>query len=147
MSELPSTGPEALHMRLTSDLDEICEVRRAGEKIALAIGFSAEQAAMIMLTIDEALANVIKHGYGGQKGLPIEVFIERICPEDRVGIRVLIRDRAKKVDPASIKSRDLDDVRPGGLGVHLIKSLMDEVVHRPTGEGMELEMVKYLTSD
>ncbi len=134
-------------MRLTSDLNEVCKVRKAGEKIALAIGFSAEKAAMIMLTIDEALANVIQHGYGGQTGRPIDVFIERICPEGRVGIRVLIRDRAKQVDPASIKSRDLDDVRPGGLGVHLINSLMDEVVHRPTGEGMELEMVKYLASD
>ncbi len=147
MSELPWTGPESFRMRLTSDLNEVCNVRKAGEKIALAIGFSAEQAAMIMLTIDEALANVIQHGYDGQKGRPIDVFIERICPEGRVGIRVSIRDRAKQVDPASIKGRDLDDVRPGGLGVHLIKSLMDEVVHRPTGEGMELEMVKYLESD
>ncbi len=134
-------------MRLTSELNEICNVRRAGEKIALAIGFSAEQAAMIMLTIDEALANVIQHGYDGQKGRPIDVFMERICLEGRVGIRVLIRDRAKQVDPASIKGRDLDDVRPGGLGVHLIKSLMDEVVHRPTAQGMELAMVKYLESD
>ena len=147
MSESPLTGPEPLRIRLTSDLDEISNVRQAGEKIALVIGFSAEQAAMIMLTIDEALANVIQHGYDGQKGRPIDVFIERVCPEGRVGIRVLIRDRAKKVDPASIKSRDLDDVRPGGLGVHLIKSLMDEVVHRPTARGMELEMVKYLESD
>ena len=134
-------------MRLTSDLDEICNVRRAGEKIALAIGFSAEKAAMIMLTIDEALANVIKHGYDGQKGRPIDVLIERVCPEGRVGIRVLIRDSARQVDPETIKSRDLDDVRPGGLGVHLINSLMDEVVHRPVGQGMELEMVKYLGSD
>ncbi len=147
MSELPSTGPESLRMRLTSDLNEVSKVRQAGEKIALAIGFGAEQAAMIMLTIDEALANVIQHGYGGQKGRPIDVLIERVCLEGRVGIRVLIRDRAKQVDPASIKGRDLDDVRPGGLGVHLIKSLMDEVVHRPTGQGMELEMVKYLASD
>ena len=134
-------------MSLTSDLDEVSSVRQAGEKFALAIGFSAEKAALIMLTIDEALANVIKHGYDGQKGRPIDVFIERICRQGRVGIRVLIRDRAKQVDPASIKGRDLDDVRPGGLGVHLINSLMDEVVHRPTGQGMELEMVKYLESD
>ena len=147
MPELPLTGPESLRMRLTSDLDEISKVRRAGEKVALAIGFSTEQAAMIMLTIDEALANVIQHGYDGQKGRPIDVLIERVCPEGRVGIRVLIRDRAKPVDPASIKSRDLDDVRPGGLGVHLIKSLMDEVVHRPTAQGMEIEMVKYLECD
>ncbi len=147
MSELPSTGPESLRMRLTSDLNEVSKVRQAGEKIALAIVFSAEKAEMIMLTFVEALAIVIQHGYGGQKGRPIDVFIERICPEGRVGIRVLIRDRAPQVDPASIKGRDLDDVRPGGLGVHLIKSLMDEVAHRPTEQGMELEMVKYLESD
>ena len=60
--------------------------------------------------------------------------------------RLIIRDFGKQVDPDCIKSRDLDDVKPGGLGVHLIKSIMDEVKYRRHEEGgMELRMSKFIT--
>ena len=54
-----------------------------------------------------------------------------------------IRDHGRSVDPSSIKSRDLDDVRPGGLGVHIMRSVMDRVEYRKRGlTGMELSMTK-----
>jgi anti-sigma regulatory factor (Ser/Thr protein kinase) len=47
------------------------------------------------------------------------------------------------VDPATIRSRDLDDIRPGGLGVHIIHEVMDEVRYeRRDSRGMRLTMVK-----
>ena len=64
------------------------------------------------------------------------------------GIRVCIEDHAKKVDPSKIKSRDLEGVRPGGLGVRIIKEIMDEVEYTPRDErGMRVTMIKRLTSD
>ena len=49
------------------------------------------------------------------------------------------------VDPSDIKPRDLDDVRPGGLGVHIIVECMDEVTYSPRdGGGTVLTMVKNL---
>ena len=45
---------------------------------------------------------------------------------------------------SSIKPRDLSDVRPGGLGVHFIREIMDQVVYDPGGECTELRMTKRL---
>ena len=47
------------------------------------------------------------------------------------------------MDPAVIKSRNLDEVRPGGLGVHIIKAVMDEVSYEKRNPiGMRLTMTK-----
>ncbi len=110
----------------------------------MGLGFTEEQATKIMLAMDEALVNVIRHAYGGAHDKPI--FIDMRGTEDngRIGLRVLIRDEGRKVDPAKIRSRDLDDIRPGGLGVHLMKSIMDVVEFTPQDRGMALEMIKYL---
>ena len=53
-------------------------------------------------------------------------------------------DFAPRVDPAKVKPRDLDDIRPGGLGTHLIQEVMDsaEFVEPPPGCGNLLRMVK-----
>ncbi len=52
---------------------------------------------------------------------------------------------ARSIDPSTISGRDLGDVRPGGLGVHIIRSTMDKVRYRPRpGGGMLLRMVKYV---
>jgi anti-sigma regulatory factor (Ser/Thr protein kinase) len=56
-----------------------------------------------------------------------------------------VRDFGRQVDPSTIRSRSLDEVRPGGLGVHIIRSVMDEVEYsRAEGGGMRLRMLKYL---
>jgi anti-sigma regulatory factor (Ser/Thr protein kinase) len=63
-----------------------------------------------------------------------------------LGIRVIISDRAPQVDPHTIVGRNLDDIRPGGLGTHIMKTIMDEVeyTHRQGG-GMTLRMFKMKT--
>ena len=56
-----------------------------------------------------------------------------------------LRDYGTKCDPDCIKGRDLDDVRPGGLGVHIIREIMDEVTYDTGHEvGTELKMTKFL---
>lgn len=67
-------------------------------------------------------------------------------------LRIVLEDEAEQVDPATIKSRDLEEVRPGGLGVHIIKSVMDEVKYERRegvgglgGVGMRLTMIKNRT--
>ena len=62
----------------------------------------------------------------------------------RAGLEIVILDRGKSIDPAAICGRDLADIRPGGLGVHIIRSVMDKVQYRRrSGGGMLLRMVKY----
>jgi len=56
-----------------------------------------------------------------------------------------LRDSGLKTDPEKIKSRNLEDVRPGGLGVHIIKSTMDVVAYDNSSEDFNyLTMAKYL---
>lgn len=122
-------------------------MRGAVEQLAASEGFSTTEAHGLVLAIDEALANVIKHGYGGLADQPITITLSGIrTDQGRRGIAIEVRDKGRQVDPQSICGRDLDDVRPGGLGVHIIRAVMDEAEYScPSDGGMCLRMVKFVT--
>lgn len=105
-------------------------VRRAVEQAATTCGFSKEQSQDIVLAVDEACQNVVRHAYAGSDG-DMSIDIRR----EKGAFTVLIRDHAPTVDVSKIKARDLDDVRPGGLGVHFIHEVMDDVEHLPPPDG------------
>lgn len=132
-------------MALTSDTDRLAEARDLVTALAGRLGFNDGQAGQIALAVDEALGNVIRHGYGGRGGQPIELLLERISESARTGLQVTICDQGRQVDPASIVGRELSDVRPGGLGTHIIRGLMDEVEYA-RGEqcGMKLRLLKWV---
>ncbi len=114
--------------------------------VAQRLGFNEIQCGQISLAVDEALCNVITHGYNRRPDGLIWVNIWALDAKPP-GIKIVIEDLAHPVDPHSIQSRDLDDVRPGGLGVYLIHEIMDEVVYEQRPEvGMRLTMVKLLKS-
>ena len=112
MTESSKPGTTPVELAVTSDTECIPAVRRSCQQLASAIGFDAEQSKMIMLVMDEALSNVIKHGYQGVGGHPITVRMEHVMDGCRPGISITVRDRGRQVDPGTIQSRDLDDVRP-----------------------------------
>ena len=133
-----------LELRIKCDLGELKGVREKMQAIAKSIGFSDDQAAHIVLAVDEALVNVIEHGYGGPCEDAIDITCTKITVDGVEGIDVRIRDYGRQVEPEKIAGRDLDDVRPGGLGVHIMKSVMDDVSYSPAGDkGMVLEMKKF----
>jgi len=91
--------------------------------------------------VDEACSNVIKHAYRGDPGKQIGLTL-RISPE---AFEVIIEDSGLKAEVARIKGRGLDDIRPGGLGVHLIKRACDVVeFDEKKTQGNRLRLVKYL---
>ena len=68
----------------------------------------------------------------------------RLDLRDALDLAILIEDEARQVDPGEIKGRALDDVRPGGLGVHIIREVMDTAVYEKRERaGMRLTMVKH----
>jgi anti-sigma regulatory factor (Ser/Thr protein kinase) len=108
------------------------------------LGFNSMQCGQISLAVDEALCNVITHGYERRSDGPvwINLWSEEAEP---ARIKIVIEDLANQVDPDSIQPRDLDDIRPGGLGVHIIREVMDEVRYeRRSDRGMRLTMTKHL---
>ena len=140
-----SAGTADIELRMKSDPNLLSGARELVLNVSKRLNFSEERSGQIALAVDEALANVIRHGYGRASGRPIWLFIWTSLEDGGEGIRIVVEDEAKQVAPESIKSRDLDEIRPGGLGVHIIRQVMDEVVyeHRePTG--MRLRMTKRL---
>ena len=138
-----------IELRISSNPEYLRVVRQAVRQVALVVGFAEKTREMIALAVEEALTNVIRHSYGGPCDEQILIKLARSIdndPEGRVALEVTVRDFGRKVDPETIEGRDLDHIRPGGLGVHLIKSAMDEVEYRiAEGKGMVLQMKKFLT--
>ena len=134
---------QPIRICLQSDPGQLPQVREAVLRVAADAGFTEDEIDRIILATDEAIANVIKHGYGGRLDQPVEVCMEQIEQDGCRGLKMVIRDFGKQVPPDQICGRDLDDIRPGGLGVHIIRSVMDHVAYSPAeGGGMRLEMVK-----
>jgi len=105
-------------------------------------GLDAPTAKAVVLAVDEAVTNIIKYGYEGD--YQQKIIMTTRFSSDR--IEITIRDFGKKTPPEQIRSRHLDDIKPGGLGVFLIKEIMDEVAYTPCEDaGMELRLVKYLS--
>jgi len=123
-----------------SDPKLLTVVRSVVSHVSLHVGFAEEDIGRIVLAVDEACANIIKHTYQGDPAQPITISFS--CPKrDRLEIR--IRDFGKKPDLSEIRPRRLADVRPGGLGVHFIRSIMDIVEYDLSPPvGTELRMMK-----
>ena len=122
-------------------------VRAIVRKVNQVVGLQDEDD-LITLAVEEALANVIRHSYGGACDKPIVVKFNKISDGsgNKTALEILIRDFGKQVEPGSIKGRDLDELRAGGLGVHLIQSAMDEIEYSCVDDaGMQLRMVKFIT--
>ncbi|MEW6535248.1 MAG: ATP-binding protein [Candidatus Auribacterota bacterium] len=109
---------------------------------ALLLKFSEKISREIMLAVDEAITNVIKHSYN--QCYEKEIIVSLHLKNDRLEIH--IRDYGKKTDPSCIKSRDLNDIKPGGLGVFFIRKIMDHVEYDTSPEeGTLLKLIKYKT--
>ncbi len=143
------SGGAHIRVEVLSQPRYLAGVRELVLAVSRRLGFGESGAGHIALAIDEALANVIRHGYEGAADRPIFLTIAPLVEDgEETGMRVCIEDHARQVDPEKIKSRDLENVRPGGLGVHIIQEIMDEVEYEPREDrGMRVVMVKRLAAD
>ncbi len=116
-------------------------VRALVGKISERIGFEALETDRLVLAVDEACTNVIRHAYDNSGDGRITITFT-LSPDY---FEIVIRDFGKGADPATFKGRDLDEIRPGGLGLHFIKSAVDKVEYdTPPGGGMLLKMIKLM---
>lgn|ERR1039457_7298933 len=93
----------------------------------------------VRLAVDEACTNVIKYAYKGNENRKIVV---KYFLSD--SFEVVIEDTGLKARSESIKGRSLDDVRPGGLGIHFIKRIFDVFVFDPEKKrGNRLRLIRY----
>jgi len=134
-------------LELTSDPQWLPELRERVRRWAEGQGWTERQTGEIVLALDEAVTNVICHGYGGQSDQRIVITAAVIAdPRYGEGVEIRVRDFGKQVDPEKICGRDLTDVRPGGRGVHIIRAMTNTAEYqRAEGGGMLLTMRKYKT--
>jgi anti-sigma regulatory factor (Ser/Thr protein kinase) len=148
-----SKGTESLtntqiELRIQANPDYLCVARTVVRQTAGLFGFDEDEAESITLAVVESLTNIIRHGYDGPCDKLIIIGFNKISDGDnnRPAIEILIRDFGKQVDAETIKSRDLGELRPGGVGVNIIHSVMDEVEFSCADDcGMQLRMVKYIS--
>jgi len=129
-----------LALRVPARADQLQHVRREVAATATRSGCTETCTQDIVLAVDEACQNIIRHAYHGDPGGEIVLEIER--EGDRLVL--WLRDFAPRVDPSRVQPRRLDDVRPGGLGVHIIREIMDEsgFVSCASDEGNVFRMAK-----
>ena len=98
----------------------------------------------LKLAIDEACTNVIRHTYRGDTGKKLRIQYKIT----KGSFETVIEDSGEKVSPELLKGRDLDDVRPGGLGIHFIKRAFDVVEYDgKKKKGNRLRLKKYLKGE
>lgn len=137
-----------LKMELRSRPESLCVVRGAVAPLTQGLGFSEPDCRAVVLALDEALANVIRHAYDRHPQRPIVVSFHRIRAPwrgaSRVALEIVLVDRGHKVDRRKLHGRGLEDVRPGGLGLHFIHESMDAVEFRRRAGRNRLRLVKFL---
>jgi anti-sigma regulatory factor (Ser/Thr protein kinase) len=132
--------PNIIKLAIPSDPKWLKTVRANTAEISQRMKFSRLQVRGMVLAVDEACANVIRYAYRGDKQKEIIIYFKVF--DDR--LEILIKDFGEKGRPGAFKSRDLKEIRPGGLGIHFIRKVMDEVRYDISPpEGTELYLVKY----
>lgn len=123
-----------------NNLEKICDfVTHCAEKA----GLSELEVYAVQLAVDEASTNIIEHGYGEECPSRIDI----TCEPTKDGIKVVIYDDAAPFDPSSIPDPEvnvsLEEVKPRGLGIYLMRKMMDEVHYESSPErGNTLTMIK-----
>lgn len=121
---------------------ELLAIKDFIQRICDAAGCNNREAANVKLAVDEACTNIIRHAYEGKAGGKINL-------EAGVGsrdLKIIIRDRGRTFDIRSVKDPDLERYveigKKGGLGLWLIRKVMDSVSYERVGEENVLTLVR-----
>jgi serine/threonine-protein kinase RsbW len=133
-------------IHIESRTERLIVVREFVSAAARECGFPDDEVSKIALAVDEACTNVIKHAYRNDPDKEITVSVKK-RPR---GLEIVIADTGTAFDPARIQAPNMKEYlshyRHGGLGMYLMKSLMDKVEYKiDTGRRNEVRMTKYLS--
>ncbi len=135
-------------LKVPSSTENLALIREFVSSAAMQAGFDAKEIAKLELAVDEACANVIEHAYGHDASK--EVIVRARLDDEEFSID--IEDSGKGFDPAEVNQEELELLiskrRTGGLGMRLMKTLMDEVRYEiEPGKKNALHMSKRLKKD
>ena len=130
-------------LNVPADIEYLPKVRNYIEHRALQNNFSEKVVHAVKLAAEEVCTNIIRHGYKDKNhgSIQIEVITRR------KSLTVNVIDQGQTYDPKQVKDPDLKEYvlsgKIGGLGIMMIKRLMDEINYKVTSRGNEFQLVKY----
>jgi sigma-B regulation protein RsbU (phosphoserine phosphatase) len=127
-------------LEITSCASDCKRARRFIEDWALAAGYGDLERGRIVLAADEATTNIIRHTYNSAPDRPI--FLSAAIDGGHLHLR--LRDYGPAVNVAELKGRALEEVRPGGLGLHLLSTVFTVVEHTVLADGNEWHLARPL---
>ena len=143
MSAKPGKIPTEL--TVTSSTDNLSRIRGFVQNYAEKFELDSEVTSKIVLAVDEACTNIIKHAYRYSPQGKITLKLKT----DKKKFSVTIIDEGGHFDPQQVPDPDLErmqhEKRGGGLGMFLMKKLMDEVKYSNlAGNRNKVVLVKYI---
>ncbi len=115
-------------------------IRAAVGELGLACGLPEKDCRGVILAVDEALANIIRHAYHGDADRQIELNCR--ARTDRLEFTLL--DQGNPPDPRRLAPNPPNDEALGGRGVYIIKTIMDEVSYERLPGGNQVRLTKWL---
>ena len=127
----------------TSELDTLC---RNVENFGSSLGLTKKCLFQINLALDELFTNIISYGYRDDD----EHWVKIAISHENGTVVIRIEDTGMPFNPDAAEGpdmiHDIDKCPVGGLGIHLIKKLMDEILYERCGNKNVLTLKKYITS-
>ncbi len=122
-------------------IDYLADIRDFVAKVGQKYGFSKQVINAFKLSIDEATTNIIKHAYRDWEGsITVRAIVKRNS------LTFVLIDQGKYFDPRRVKPPDLKRYvsigKKGGLGIFIMRRLLDSIDYRKTEEGNELRLTK-----
>ncbi|MCC7361601.1 MAG: ATP-binding protein [Anaerolineales bacterium] len=124
--------------------DRLETIAKFVEQAGQAAGLDEVAICRCQLAVDEAVTNIIEHGYGGEGRGDID--LSCLGEPEQGQLTITISDQAKPFNPASIPEPTLnvplEDMQIGGLGLYFMRQVMDAVEFKHTADGNQLVLVK-----
>jgi anti-sigma regulatory factor (Ser/Thr protein kinase) len=130
-------------VEFSSHTGNLAPMRKLVRQFLEAYPFSEKERMLMVLGVDEACTNIIRHAYHLRDDQLICLSLEGL----RHCIRMRVRDYGKQTEAHTMKGRAHDLIRPGGLGLHLIRTAFDKVDYVLKARGTELVMTKNLSNN
>ena len=123
---------------LNASSEVLSPFRKELRHILTQAGWEKKTTEEILLAVDEALTNIIRHAYQGKPG---KMTVSVAATEDKV--EIVLEDFGQKFDPTQVPPPELPRHKPGGLGVHFIRTIMDQMIYDDQGlAGNRLRLIK-----
>src|SRR5438105_13687534 len=129
-----------MKLQFSSHTANLALMRKQVRKFLDGYPFSDRERMLIVLGVDEACTNIIRHAYKLRNDQPIALSMEGL----RKCVRMRLRDYGAQVPAHKMRGREQHIIAPGGLGLRLMKNAFDQIDYILKARGTELVLTKNL---